>query len=193
MLLETLFFKKHLERGEKILFAAHRHWVLLIRPGLATGFFGFLIPWSLYWAGLNTELFFLISIFWSLAAYMFFMYRLFKWHANAILVTSMGILKVDWQGFFSNVASRVPYEEIEGAGYEIKGFWPTVLRYGNFTVSLLSGKVFLLTIAARPARAELMVMKLLEAYMLEKNKRDVAGLKSLLSDLAVYHLKHKKE
>lgn len=193
MLAQTLFYQKHLEKGEVILFGIHRHWILMLRPGLATGFFGFLVPWGFYAAGFSTPVFFWIAVGWSAVAYLIFLYELFEWYAGAILITSMGVLKVDWKGFFSNVASRVTYEDVEGAHYEIKGFWPTVLRHGKFSVLLASGNNFSQDCTARPGYAEHMLMKLREAYMMEKNKRDVVGLKSLLSDLALYHLKNKKD
>ena len=188
---EKLLFHKHLEKGELILFAIHEHWILLVKPGLTIGFFGLLLPWLLYSIGLNTAAFFWIAVIWSIGAYILFMYKLFDWYADAILVTSGGLLKINWEGFFSNTASRVTYEEVEGAGYEIKGFWPTVLRYGQFTVRFISGNSFVLKHASRPARAELKVMELCERYMHSKNQKDVAGLKSLLSDLATYHLRKK--
>ncbi|MFH0820498.1 MAG: hypothetical protein V1908_01860 [Candidatus Peregrinibacteria bacterium] len=191
MLFEKLFFAKHLEKGEEILYAVHRHSVLLIKPALGVGFFGFLIPWSLYSIGFNTRAFLIIAIVWSVLAYKLFMLELFEWHANSVLITSMGVIHVRWTGFFSNLASRVAYEDLEGAAYEIKGFWSTVLRYGTFTVRMRSGNNFVLPMAAKPAKAEMKLMEFQEKYLNDKNKKDVVGLKSLLSDLASHHLRVK--
>lgn len=189
---ERIFFAKHLEKGETILFAIHRHWILLLKPALAVGFFGFLIPWTLYAIGFSTEVFFWAAVVWSALAYAVFLVKVFEWYANSILITSAGLLQIHWKGFFSNHASRVAYEDVEGGEYEIQGFWPTVLRYGEFIVRLGSGNNFVLHYAQSPGHAEEKLMELQEAYMHDKNKKDVVGLKSLLSDLAVYHLKHKE-
>lgn len=191
MLLEKLLFGKHLAKGEKILFAVHRHWVMLSKPVTGIGFFGFVIPWILFAIGFNTQVFFWGAVAWSVIAYIMFVYEWMVWYGDAILLTTAGLIKVSWNGPFSNLSARVVYGDIESASYEIKGFWQTVLRYGDFKVNLLGGSQLTIVKANRPKRAEARILELQEKFLNEKGLQDAAGLKDLLSQIAAHQMRQK--
>jgi len=189
MIVERLIFSKHLEKGEKVMYSVHRHWIVMLKPVLFISFFGFLIPWTLYFIGLSTSFFFWIALTWSILAYLRFLYILIDWYSDVWLVTSMAILVIEWNGFFSNVATRIGYEDIEGVAYEIKGFWGTVMRYGDLTLKVMSGNNMVLTTTTRPQKAELAIMRYQDQYMNDREMHDAGSLKDLLSQMVTHYMR----
>ena len=191
MILDNFLFGKHLEKGESVLYSVRQHWVVILKPALEVGFFGFAVPWGLYFMGFNSPLFFWVALAWSAIAYIRFMYVLMFWYGNAWLVTDMSMIVVQFNGFFSNTGGRTGYEDIEGAGYEIKGFWPSVLRYGDLSLKLMSGNCFSMPKAASPRKAELAIAQYQDHYMTAREMRDQSTLKSLLSGMVTTYMKKK--
>ena len=192
MIIDKLIFSKHLEEGEKILYAIHRHWVKVLKQSLEVAFFGLILPWSLYFIGFNTSLFFWIALTWSVFAYFYFMSILLNWYSDAWLITDMNVIIIEWNGVFNNTSARIGYEDIEGASYEIKGFWGTVLRYGNMTLRVISGSHFDLKNVKSPKKAELALARYQDKYLNERNMQDTASLKTLLSDLVSHQIRSTK-
>ncbi len=107
MIVDSIVFSKHLEKGEHILYAVHKHWIEVIKPTLELAVFGFALPWTLYFIGFNTDFFFWIAVAWSVLAYMRFMYVLVDWYCDAWLITNMSVLVIEWNGIFNNIALPV--------------------------------------------------------------------------------------
>jgi len=191
MIIDKIIFNKHLEKGEKVLYAVHKHWIEILGSVLAVAFFGFVIPWTFYLIGFNTALFFWIAVTWSVIAYLRFMYILIDWYADVWLVTDMGIIVIEWRGIFSNSSTRIGYEDIEGVAYDINGFWATMLRYGDLTLKVMSGNNLELKPAARPNKAELAVIKFQDKYMNDREMQDSGNLKNLLSQMVAHHMRNK--
>jgi len=189
MLIDKLIFKKHLEVGEVILYSVHKHWITILKPTLEVAFFGILLPWGLFFAGFNTNIFFWIVIFWSLLAYSRFLYILFDWYYDAWLITNMSVITIEWRGIFNNTAARSSYEDIEGATYVIAGFFSTVMRFGDMTLRLMSGSNFEMEKAAKPKKAELALARFQGQFMNDRNMSDSDSLKNLLSDLVSHHVR----
>jgi len=189
MIIDKLIFKKHLEKGENILYVVHKHWIEVVKATLEVIFFGYALPWSLYLIGFNSKLFFWIAFTWSALATMRFLYVLVDWLSDAWLITDMSTIIVEWQGLFSNTSARVGFEDIEGASYEIKGFWGTILRFGNMTLRVMSGSHFDLKNVSSPKKAELALARFQDQYLNDRNMQDSASLKSLLSDMVSHHIR----
>jgi hypothetical protein len=191
MIIDTLIFNKHLEKGEKVLYGVHKHWIEILGSVLGIAFFGFVIPWTFYLIGFNTPLFFWIAVTWSILAYLRFLYILVDWYADVWLVTDMGMIVIDWRGIFSNSSTRIGYEDIEGVAYDINGFWATMLRYGNMTLKVMSGNNLELNPVARPQKAELAIIKFQDKFMNDKEMQDSGNLKTLLSQMVAHHMRNK--
>jgi hypothetical protein len=192
MIIDRILFGKHLEEHEEILYAVHKHWVELVKPGFEVGFFGFAVPWVLYALGFNARLFLWVALFWSALAYLKFMGVLLDWYCDTWLITNMSVITVQWNGFFSNLSSRVGFEDIEGATYEIKGFWPTLFRYGRMTLRVMSGSHFELGRVGNPKRAELSIAHYREKYITDRNIKDTNSLKVLLSNMVARQARGEK-
>jgi hypothetical protein len=191
MLLQKLIFARHLDDKETVLYAVHKHWIIILRPILEIAFFGFVIPWSLYIMGLNTRLFFWIAIAWSGFAYLRFLYVLIDWYADVWLATNMSLIVIEWRGLFSNQSSRIGYEDIEGLVYEIDGFFATVLGYGDMTLKVISGSDYHLKNVRNPKKAELALSRCQGEYVNHREGMDSANLKILISEMLARHMREK--
>jgi len=188
-MLQKFIFHKHLEKGEKIIYVVHKHWINILNPTLRLAFFGLLIPWSLYIMGFNTFIFFWIAFFWSLFAFLHFIYDFINWYSDVFLITSMDIIWVEWSGLFKNAATRMGFEDIEGVSYEINGFWPTVFNYGRVNLKSVSGNILGLYPARNPKQVELNIMKYQHQYLRSRDMEDAGKLKQLLSQMVSGHLR----
>lgn len=192
MLVDNLIFKKHLEKGEEVLYATHKHWVEFIGPALAIIFLGFVLPWILYFAGFNSSLFLTVIVVWTFLGLFKLFHEFIDWHSDVWLFTNMSIIIVEWHGIFSNTSQRIGYEDTEGVAFVIKGFWGTVLRYGDVTLKVISGSHTTLHNAKNPKKVELSLMKHHGTYMNSREMSHAGGLKELLSQMVAHHLRHKK-
>lgn len=192
MVVDKLIFQKHLEKGEVVLFAAHKHWMEFVGPFIGIFFFGFVLPWVLYFAGFKAPLFLLVIIVWSVLAAVKLFYEFIDWHSDVWLFTNMSIIIVEWQGVFSNTSQRIGYEDTEGVAFIIKGFWGTILRYGDVSLKVISGSHVDLKNAKNPKKIELALMKHQKDYMNSREMSHAGGLKELLSQMVAHHLRHKK-
>ena len=180
-------FSDYLEDGEQIVFVCHRHMIVLLKDffriflihfGLAAVLW-YLFP-QLLW----------ISILWFAIGCIRFLLIIQDWYYDSWLVTSLGIVGVQWTGFFNRTSTRVEYPSIEGVSYTIKGFLPTVFNYGTETLAKLGGpSTVALKDAFNPKRIERNILKFQEQFMTTKNFKDQEVLKSLLSDLVAEHVK----
>ena len=191
MIFQKLIFHKHLEEGEEILFAVHKHWIEIFKQVLEISFFGFAIPWGLYLMGFNTSFFFWAAVLWSAMAYIRFLYVLTDWYADVWLITNMSVINIEWNGFFNNIAGRTNFNDIEGAAYEIKGFWGTMLRYGDMALKVMSGNNLVMKNVTNPKKAELAIAQYQDKYMNDREMQDSGHLKELLSDMIAQHMRQK--
>ncbi len=189
MIIDRFIFKKHLEKGENILYVVHKHWIEIIKISLEVVFFGLAPPWLLFTTAFSSNFFFWIAMAWTSIALIRFFYVLVDWYSDAWLITSMSIIAIEWNGLFSNNATRIDYDNIEGASYEIKGFWGTILRFGNMTLRVMSGSHTDMKNVSSPKKAELALMRCQDKYMSTRSMQDSNSLKSLLSNMVAHHNK----
>lgn len=191
MIIEKLAFNKHLEPGEKVLFIACRHWIRLIAPFMAIGFFGIIVPWSLYFMGFSKDGFLLIAVIWSALGVMQLFQTWLASFSNVWLFTDMSIISVQWRGPFSNLSQRVTYDDVEGLSYEVDGFGPTILRYGTVTLRLMSQANLELKYAMSPKKIEMELIRCTGLYHESREVRDAGALKTMLSEMVAMHLRNK--
>lgn len=192
MIIDRLIFQKHLEKGETVLFAAHKSWTQFLPALIKVGFFGLLLPWLLYFVGFKTQVFLVIVIVWTVLGILRLLYDWIDWYSDVWLFTSLSIIIVEWHGLFSNTSQRIGYEDTEGLSFIIKGFWGSILRYGDVTLRMISGSSILLKHAKKPKKIELELMKHQTDYLNSREEAHAGGLKQLLSQMVAHHLRNKK-
>ena len=192
MLIERIIFKKHLEEGEEVAFTAHTHWTQFIVPFTRVVFFGLGIPWIIYYMGFRSHLFLALVSVWAFLAAIRLFYDFLDWYSDVWLFTNMGIIVVEWHGIFSNTSQRISYEDAERISYMIRGFWGTILRFGDVTLKTISGSTVVMNHARSPRKVELALMEHQEKYMSKKEMNDASGLKQILSQMVSHHLRQGK-
>lgn len=127
--------KLPLQQGENILYEIRRYlptyliWFLLSGVSIAVPFFFMFQLFKTLW---GKVIFFLL-----LAIGTFLLIRLFfYWRRNTLVVTSHGIIDIHQKSLFNKVITRANFDEITDISGEIRGFWGTILRYGQLTIKI---------------------------------------------------------
>lgn len=180
-------FSDYLEDEEEIIFVAHRHFFVFMPDLFRISFFHIVIPVG-FWFVFPQLLW--LYIVWTAIGLIRFLFVLQDWYYDCWLITNMGVVGVEWTGYFERTSSRVEYQSIEGMSYTIKGVVRTIFNYGDVTLAKLGGATSVtLKDAYNPKRVERNLVSSQEKYLESKNFTDQEVLKQLLSDLVVQHVK----
>lgn len=181
-------FKPHLEPGEEIIDVFHRHPFVMLPSLGRILFFAFLVPLFLYYMFPEFVLFFAL---WMLAGVIRIIYLVFNWYHDALLATSVSLLKTYWNGFFDRSSSRLEYPMMEGISYTIQGFRRTVFNYGHVHVNRSGGSSLLeLPDAINPPKVERLILTQQEKFTSSQGMQDSETLKSLLVTMIREHNKN---
>ena len=185
--LRQYLFSDYLEDEEEIIFVAHRHFFVFVSDVFRVVVFHALIPIGFWF--LFPQLLAVYAI-WFFIGVARILLVLQDWFYDCWLITSRGVVGVEWTGYFERTSSRVEYQSIEGMSYTIKGVMPTMFNYGSVTLAKLGGATSVtLKDAYNPKRVEKNLVSAQERFMTSKNFTDQEVLKQLLSDLVVQHVK----
>lgn len=184
--IRRILYQDYLEDEEEIFFVGHRHVFIMIRDlgrlivvHLALPFILWLFFPQMFW----------IYIGWAALGVVRILLVIQDWYYDCWLITNMGVVGVEWTGFFDRTSDRVEYQSIEGVSYKIKGVIPTIFNFGNITLAKLGGPTTVtLKSAYNPKRIEKNVVKFQDKFLTKKNFTDQEVLKQLLSDLVSTHV-----
>ncbi len=182
-MISNFLFKSHLEEDESIRYVAHRHifteWrhlmkIIITGIGLPVLFYLLfpLAPFKYVWMG------------WGGIGLIKFIYEIFDWYFDAWVITNLSVIDVEWQGFFNRTSTRIEYDGVAGITYNIKGFWGTVLNYGDVSLEhFISTNSVVLQNAARPKKVERQILSAQGEYMNNKTMSDHEALKQMLVNM----------
>ncbi|OGJ51465.1 hypothetical protein A2335_03835 [Candidatus Peregrinibacteria bacterium RIFOXYB2_FULL_32_7] len=178
----NFFFKNYLEEeNEKILYVAHKHIWIHYKVILKRVFFGLFMPFFIWF------LFPILKIpmmVWAAVGSFFVLYKVCDWYFDALLVTNVSLLVVEWNGFFDNSSTRIEYTYIEGVTWSKKGVAQTLLSFGDVTVQRVgSGEPFILKDAMRPKDVERHILKQQSIMVQENAFKNHDALKNLLVEM----------
>ncbi|MFH1284368.1 MAG: hypothetical protein ABIH78_02145 [Candidatus Peregrinibacteria bacterium] len=183
-------FKSFLDDGEKIVNVAHRHIIILKIDSAKTLFFGIILPIVGYF--IFPE-FLLAFVIWGAVGVFGLFYHFVDWYYDAWLLTNLGVVDIERNGFFDVTTTRIEYHMMEGSSYTVKGFLQTLFNYGDITIDKLGSQTkVILKDAASPKKLERLVMRCQEKYVYDRSIRDHNALKNMLSDMIAYHVQNKK-
>lgn len=181
----SCLFRGYLDEGEKIIFVAHKHIWTHYRPLLKKIFFAEMIPLSIWFLFPDSKM---VMLIWMLIGGLFVIYELLDWYYDALLITDLSLLIVEWNGFFSNSSSRIDYGTIEGVSWSKKGFAQTVLAFGDVEVSKIgSGDAFVIKNASNPKTVEREILKQQNVVIQRNSFKNSETLKNLLVDMINNH------
>jgi len=183
---EAIAFHRHLDGDEKLLFVAHRHWSELIPIAVKTALFGFCIPWTVWFFAPG---FFWIAVFWTAVFWIWFLYKVADWYFDAWIATTVSVIDVEWNGFLHQKSTRIPYSEVRDISWEIKGFWPTVLGYGDTAISMATGGTVEMKRLANPKKVEMKIIEIRDEFLAAQRMNQSSALQELLSTMVSEHIK----
>lgn len=185
--LSQKLFSSHLDPGEELLEVFHRHPFVMGTDMIKFAFFGLLTPLFLFYMFPEFALFFLLWIFVGIVR---IFYMLMNWYHDALIITNVSLLKVEWFGFFHRSSQRLEYQVIEGISYDIKGFIKTVFNYGDVSINRSGGTSTIhFTDAMRPANIERLILVYQDKFVSHQTMQDSDALKNLLITLVRDHAK----
>ncbi|MFT7184235.1 MAG: hypothetical protein ACI9QC_000573 [Oceanicoccus sp.] len=182
MILDHIAFRNLLNKGEDIQYVGHTHpfviypklfkimFLGMVMPGVAYALFP-LAPFSLLWGA------------WAGMGILLFAYRVLQWYLDVWIVTNLGVIDHEWNSFIDQATTRIEYGNIEGISHEIKGFWGTVLRFGDLQVEHMSGEPISIEKVASPRKIERHIIANQTNFMRKQNFEDHGKLKDLLVNL----------
>ncbi len=179
-----------MEEDEKIIYVAHRHWFIYFKASFKAYILGIAAPLLFYY--LFPGLYF-VSLAWGAIGFLAVLYHLIDWYFDAWILTNTGIIDIEKNGIFDKSSTRIEYHMIEGISYNINGFWPIILNFGQIIIDKIGMNTqVILEDAANPKKLERRILKAQEKYVSERSVRDHSALKDMLSEMIAYHVTNNK-
>ena len=183
-------FSSYLDEGERIVDIAHSHILVFKVAAGKASFFGIILPLFLWYLFPTVPPLFPIA--WICVGLVSLVYHFVDWYFDAWLLTNMGVIDVERNGFFDVSATRIEYHMMEGISYQINGILRTIFGYGDITIDKLGTKTsVILRDAANPKKLERRVLKLQDQYIRTRSVRDHGALKDMLSEMIAFHANKK--
>ncbi len=181
MILSNFLFAGYLEDREDILLVCHKHiWVYRV-PLTKEFLLGIALPVIFYL--LYPPLLVLWGV-WLIIGFLRFVYTLADWYYDSWLVTNMGIVDVEWNGFFNRSSNRIEYHTVDGISYKIQGFWQTVFNYGQVQIQQIGGtRIVNMNDAMSPKSIERSIIAIQNKFIGDKTHKEHEALKDILTSL----------
>ncbi len=180
--LDSRLFSRHLDDDEELVTVIHRHWLLGLRY-LGKPALSFAIAWGIAYLFPFRFVAILVA-FWSIVSLVWLLRNFFDYYLDAWILSSEGVIDVEWHGWFHRTSTRVLYSDIQGVSYEIQGVVGTVMRYGTISIEKIStGESMDLSHVGNPRSVEKLILKQMEKYLHDKSLVDAKHVQEILSQL----------
>lgn len=174
-----------MEDGEEIHLIIHHHLIIIIKPLLINTAI-FLIPSILLWL-LFPEAY-IMWLIWLAIGFVRVKMLIFAYYFNALLITNLNLVDVEWISLFNRSAQRIEYGQIESFAYNINGFLNTVLNIGDITINKISGSQINIESIFNPKQRVQMLSKLQDQMVQGQLHKDHSSLKDILSNMLKQHI-----
>ena len=148
--MNPLYKLLHLNIGERVIFALHRHWFVFFKKVIN----------FIYWVAVPVIIYaILVNFFPEILArgeqltlilmgvslyYLFLWLALFNYWVNFYLdiwvVTNQEIISVDQKGLFNHIVARQSLVRVQDVKAESKGYAATFFHFGNVTIQTAGAK-----------------------------------------------------
>jgi len=182
MILDEIVFRSLLNKGETIQYVGHVHPFVIYPTLFKVLIFGVLMPAVGYYL-FPLQPFLMVWAAWAGCGAILFCYRVLQWYMDAWIVTNYGVIDHEWNSFFDQATTRIEYGNIEGISHEIKGFWGTILRFGNLQIEHMSGEPISIDKVASPRKIERSIVSHQNNFTRRQNFEDHGKLKDMLVNL----------
>ncbi len=189
-MLQHFFFGKHLDDEEQIILIVQKNWFCGVKVLYAPTFV-FIALWTTLYFVRKMAILYGLSLA-SIGILIWWMRNFLDYYLDAWIVTNMGVIEIQWHGWFHRSSSRVLYSDIQGIGYDIHGILGTLFQVGTVSIEKVStGSAISMEAVRKPKRVEMAVLEAMEAYMLQKNLRDATTVQNILTELVTSTLQKK--
>lgn len=180
-------FRVYLEENEEVFYVVHHHIITIFKPISKILLFFILIPIGL-WSILDFAIIRLISSIVILIGFLKIASILLGWYFNALLVTNLNLLDIEWKGLFNRQANRVEYSQIESFSYSVTGVINTIFNFGDITIEKSSGNQVVIKGAFKPKQKSQLLTKIQDQMVNSQLRKDHEGLKGVLTNLLRSHI-----
>ncbi len=188
---QNFFFSRHLDDDEVVDFLVHKHWIIglksLFVPSIA------LIVLSLITGYVQQQYVSIGGAFIAVWLLVWWLRNFLDYYLDAWIVTNKGILIIEWHGWFHRESTRILFSDVEGVGYEIQGVLGTIFNVGTLSIERIStGSAVSISNVKKPKRAEGIIMKNMENYVLAKNLKDAKTVQNILTEFVTSSIQSEK-
>jgi hypothetical protein len=174
-----------MEEGEEIHLIIHHHLIIIIKP-LLINLGIYTLPPIILWL-LFPEAPFAWMI-WLGIGIVRLVLLLFSYYFNALLVTNLNLVDVEWNGVFNRAAQRIEYGQIESFAYNVNGFLNTILNIGDITINKISGNQINIESIFNPKQRIQLLTKLQDQMVQGQLHKDHSSLKDILTNMLRDHI-----
>lgn len=130
---DQVFFQKYLREKEELIFVCHRHPLLIVDRIIVALFLGLLLPTFFYFNNsfqIQAIVPFLYFEIYAIILYFFLIYKIFDWYNDVWIITSLGILDIDWNIFTRHVIF-IDYHDVKGTEIQTHSFLDSLFHKGD--------------------------------------------------------------
>jgi len=126
-------FKFDLQPNEKVLNIYRQTESVLFKPVVIMLVLIY-IPWFFLLKYDLVSNYLRLLVFWTTLVFIYGLVKYLIWLLNVYIITDKRIVVVSYQSIFSKTVSEMPLRSLLNAGFEVKGFWQSILSYGNVEI-----------------------------------------------------------
>jgi|SRR6185437_7276347 len=126
-------FKFDLQPNEKVLNIYRQSESVLFKPVVVI-FILIFVPWYFLLKYDLAATYSHLLVFWTLAVFIYGLFKYLIWLLNVYIVTDKRIAAVNYQNIFNKKVSEIPIRSLLNAGFEVKGFWHSLMGVGNVEI-----------------------------------------------------------
>lgn len=151
----------------------------------------FIVPWFFLFPLLRAGVFGVVAFLLLVLTSAVFGYREYlKWSHTVFVITDRRIIDIEQNGLFDRVFSEVSFPQVDEVSYKIKGFFPTLLRYGVLVIKTTGNAADLEFVRLRgPARLHDLINDLRESVKDEARDRKKRRISKLAKHLSMDEIK----
>ncbi len=139
-----------LDFDEKIIFFLHRHPFVFFKKSFSLLVLGslpflvFLILKIYFQFILENEIIYsllvLLGSLWFIFIWISLFHTWIDYYFDLWVVTNKQIINIEQAGFFNRTLSKQPLSRVQDIAVEVKGFFPTILKFGNIYIQTAGEK-----------------------------------------------------
>ncbi len=179
-------FRNYLEEGEELIHVLHHHVISTFKPIFLNIFLYIAIPALIWYAIPQATIVAIPFIVFGVGKTLSI---LISWYYNALLITDVNLIDLEWHGVFHREATRIEYRQVESFSFEINGVINTLLNIGNIEIMKLNGTVTEINGVFNPQKNSQLLTKLQDEIINQNIRNDHEALKGILTNMIQDHIK----